>query len=222
MRSFRLPLWWYSIFFFFSSRRRHTRCLSDWSSDVCSSDLGSPDRLNNLRTRDALVGEPFWDTAINKAVLVLVVPIRQDNGVFLGALGAKINLDSLKDMLDGLSAGHTRSLYLITEQGRVVISSAGNSADVMKTTLPDATTRELNEREGQTVVQSRPQGREVVAVLRRIPQLRWAAVAETPRAETLREAGGVPVRTLLLFTFLLPAGGGLGVLGWGLFPPPPP
>src|SRR5258705_8877575 len=28
---------WFS--FFFSSRRRHTRCLSDWSSDVCSSDL---------------------------------------------------------------------------------------------------------------------------------------------------------------------------------------
>src|SRR5438045_4436395 len=27
------------LFFFFSSRRRHTRCLSDWSSDVCSSDL---------------------------------------------------------------------------------------------------------------------------------------------------------------------------------------
>src|SRR5947199_1787518 len=27
--------------FFFSSRRRHTRCLSDWSSDVCSSDLCS-------------------------------------------------------------------------------------------------------------------------------------------------------------------------------------
>src|ERR1035441_10757086 len=24
---------------FFSCRRRHTRCLSDWSSDVCSSDL---------------------------------------------------------------------------------------------------------------------------------------------------------------------------------------
>src|SRR5205814_2906687 len=25
--------------FFFSRRRRHTMCLSDWSSDVCSSDL---------------------------------------------------------------------------------------------------------------------------------------------------------------------------------------
>src|SRR5256886_2812282 len=28
------------IFFFFSSRRRHTRFDCDWSSDVCSSDLG--------------------------------------------------------------------------------------------------------------------------------------------------------------------------------------
>src|SRR5256885_9911126 len=29
-----------SASFFFSSRRRHTRCSPDWSSDVCSSDLG--------------------------------------------------------------------------------------------------------------------------------------------------------------------------------------
>src|ERR1041385_681168 len=29
------------ITYFFSSRRRHTRCSRDWSSDVCSSDLGS-------------------------------------------------------------------------------------------------------------------------------------------------------------------------------------
>src|SRR5690606_40313939 len=28
--------------FFFSSRRRHTRFSRDWSSDVCSSDLGAP------------------------------------------------------------------------------------------------------------------------------------------------------------------------------------
>src|SRR3989440_1999300 len=30
-----------SYFFFFSSRRRHTRSDRDWSSDVCSSDLGA-------------------------------------------------------------------------------------------------------------------------------------------------------------------------------------
>src|SRR5256886_9449841 len=31
----------FSFFFFFSSRRRHTRFDCDWSSDVCSSDLGN-------------------------------------------------------------------------------------------------------------------------------------------------------------------------------------
>src|SRR5262245_64502787 len=40
-------LCWVLCFFFFSSRRRHTRCLSDWSSDVCSSDLNWLMRLTN-------------------------------------------------------------------------------------------------------------------------------------------------------------------------------
>src|SRR5437762_2967558 len=31
----------YRNLFFFSSRRRHTRYIGDWSSDVCSSDLGA-------------------------------------------------------------------------------------------------------------------------------------------------------------------------------------
>src|SRR5438046_3944824 len=34
-----LPGVCFCCFFFFSSRRRHTRLVSDWSSDVCSSDL---------------------------------------------------------------------------------------------------------------------------------------------------------------------------------------
>ena len=33
------------ILFFFSSRRRHTRSDRDWSSDVCSSDLGVRTRM---------------------------------------------------------------------------------------------------------------------------------------------------------------------------------
>src|SRR2546430_3575187 len=36
-------------FFFFSSRRRHTRFDCDWSSDVCSSDLGAAGERERLR-----------------------------------------------------------------------------------------------------------------------------------------------------------------------------
>src|SRR5262245_23306192 len=44
------------FFFFFSSRRRHTRCLSDWSSDVCSSDLG--DHVRN--TSEPALAQGMW------------------------------------------------------------------------------------------------------------------------------------------------------------------
>src|SRR5699024_322474 len=41
-----------SFFFFFSSRRRHTRSKRDWSSDVCSSDLGlSQKKSEDIRKR---------------------------------------------------------------------------------------------------------------------------------------------------------------------------
>src|SRR5215475_3766548 len=46
------------FFFFFSSRRRHTRFSRDWSSDVCSSDLG-PDEVAELWQRAVqALGEP--------------------------------------------------------------------------------------------------------------------------------------------------------------------
>src|SRR5437016_8467574 len=41
------------FFFFFSSRRRHTRLVSDWSSDVCSSDLHRRFRRRTPRLRRA-------------------------------------------------------------------------------------------------------------------------------------------------------------------------
>src|SRR6266480_3855951 len=45
------------FFFFFSSRRRHTRLTCDWSSDVCSSDLGRVVKGTNfVGLRDA--GDP--------------------------------------------------------------------------------------------------------------------------------------------------------------------
>src|SRR5262245_63202321 len=44
----------YSVYFFFSSRRRHTRCLSDWSSDVCSSDLVAPAGMEGMGIRSGV------------------------------------------------------------------------------------------------------------------------------------------------------------------------
>src|SRR6266850_2955326 len=66
------------FFFFFSSRRRHTRLQGDWSSDVCSSDLG------DLPTEERLEREP------ETPVFLHLVPAYQepDIAVTVGALAA--------------------------------------------------------------------------------------------------------------------------------------
>src|SRR3984893_19063574 len=52
------------ILFFFASRRRHTRWPRDWSSDVCSSDLGegyfSPDGQKLIFQSEREPGNPFY------------------------------------------------------------------------------------------------------------------------------------------------------------------
>src|SRR2546426_5767329 len=59
------------FFFFFSSRRRHTRLQGDWSSDVCSSDLGvaSIEDLRRLaairRVTAVVVGRALYTGAID-------------------------------------------------------------------------------------------------------------------------------------------------------------
>src|SRR5438046_4062066 len=57
------------IYFFFSSRRRHTRLVSDWSSDVCSSDL--------LKVHEL----PLGSRQSKGRAIVNLLPFRQDEQV---------------------------------------------------------------------------------------------------------------------------------------------
>src|SRR5262245_63728536 len=83
-----------SFFFFFSSRRRHTICLSDWSSDVCSSDLER--ELRDTSRRISSIGllyrkkkpgrEPGCD--VTRVLLgVLLGFLRRFGALRLGGLG---------------------------------------------------------------------------------------------------------------------------------------
>src|SRR5438874_4399127 len=67
-----LLVMFFSFFFFFSSRRRHTRSLRDWSSDVCSSDLGMARRDDQGRRR-IVVEKPFGTDLKSATELNLVL-----------------------------------------------------------------------------------------------------------------------------------------------------
>src|SRR6476646_3934015 len=86
---------YFLFFFFFSSRRRHTISLCDWSSDVCSSDLGDlvpaalatlPAVLVCIALAVALFGLlPRWSSMAWALLAVFVL---------LGELGALLKLPS--------------------------------------------------------------------------------------------------------------------------------
>src|SRR5207249_1953118 len=102
--------------------------------------------------------------------------------------------------LQRISPADPRDVYLMTDQGRLVIRSRVSSADLMRTKLPDATIRALFDAEGQTVVYKRADGREVDGVLRRVPRLRWAAAAELARLSVTDALTGLYNRRHLMDT----------------------
>src|SRR5215469_7966915 len=90
------------MFFFFSSRRRHTRSLRDWSSDVCSSDLGrvTVSGENNagtlrIRIRDTGIGIGTQD------IPLVQQPFYRVNSVLYGKhQGAGLGLPFAKSVVE--------------------------------------------------------------------------------------------------------------------------
>src|SRR6266480_2970980 len=119
----------FSSFFFFSSRRRHTRLTCDWSSDVCSSDLGLLAPRERNKTLTALAGaepvtgsklppvqrlqfflsESVWEPeAVNARRLELLRadPVTAPHG------GGVLIIDDSGDRKDGTRTAHVGRQYL--------------------------------------------------------------------------------------------------------------
>jgi diguanylate cyclase (GGDEF)-like protein len=160
----------------------------------------TPDDLNGLRTGESVVGDAWWDAGLAKAVIVLAVPINDADGRFVGALSAKVNLRSVTELLQRLTPAAGGDLYLMTDQGRLIVKARASSAELMRSQIPADALQVLSEKEGMTVLYQRADGQEIVGTLRHIPKLRWAAVAELPRAEAFRTVA--QLRRLTAFTLI--------------------
>src|SRR6266480_3105487 len=71
------------MYFFFSSRRRHTRLTCDWSSDVCSSDLGASFDISFFT--DTVI--PRRSTPSSSALIPMVVLIQLPSAVATRSVG---------------------------------------------------------------------------------------------------------------------------------------
>jgi diguanylate cyclase (GGDEF)-like protein len=158
------------------------------------------------------VGDPYWDVTLGKAGIMVAVPIRQADGRLLGAFAAKLNLRSVAEILQRFSPSDPGDIYLMTDQGRLVIRSRLSSAELMRTKFPKPTTQALFDQEGTPVLYKRADGQEVVGILQRVPQLRLAAVAEVPRTTVDPQVG----RTGNAAGVILAVVAGIGLMAVGL------
>src|SRR5256885_9500656 len=78
--------------FFFSSRRRHTRLQGDWSSDVCSSDLGDARAQLGNRTAVLLrrITQDFPHLLFHAAPVALSAALQTYLDVFLQLTNDKL------------------------------------------------------------------------------------------------------------------------------------
>src|SRR5207247_3317970 len=93
-----------TLMHYFTSRRPHTRSTRDWSSDVCSSDLGSKGGaiLVDMTTSEPTLAREIYDAAKAKGVYSLDAPVSGgDVGAKNTALSIMIGGD--KDVVDAVT-----------------------------------------------------------------------------------------------------------------------
>jgi diguanylate cyclase (GGDEF)-like protein len=169
-----------------------------------------PDWQAQMRGDNLVLGAPYWDSTAARPEMVVAVPIRLASGRLLGAITGKVNLRTLADTLKRFSPGDAGQVYLTTENGRLIVSSRGSSAALMKVRYTRDATRWLLAREGRAVQFASATGERVVGSVRRVPELNWIVVTEIPTAEAFRQVARLRNITLLVVAALFAAVGALG------------
>jgi diguanylate cyclase (GGDEF)-like protein len=169
-----------------------------------------PDWQAQMRGDNLVLGAPYWDSTAARPEMVVAVPIRLASGRFLGAITAKVNLRMLADTLKRFSPGDAGQVYLMNEDGRLIVSSRGSSAALMNERYTPDAARWLLAREGRAVQFASAAGERVVGSVRRVPGRNWVVVTEIPTAEAFRQVARLRNITLLVVAALFAAVGALG------------
>jgi diguanylate cyclase (GGDEF)-like protein len=174
------------------------------SSAPASSPTRLPtDWLRTLRVEGQLVGDPYWDAAAGKEKLIVAVPVQRPDGRVIGAFAAELNLRPVQRVLRTFAPESTSAIYLVNAEGALVASSRDLSSQLMKVTLKRATMQRLTQRDGDAVSYLSFTGDRVVGSLKRVPQVPWSVLAETPADAAFREVGQFRNLAMLVIVSLL-------------------
>jgi diguanylate cyclase (GGDEF)-like protein len=161
---------------------------------------------------NATMGDPYRDSILGAALLVVAVPIHVPSERFLGALTAKLNLSSMDQILRRYAPSDSGRVYLVSSEGELVTGRATGSGARLTT----ASMQRLSAHDGSLASYRGYDGEQVVGSMRNEPLLRWAVVAEAPASLAFRQVTQLRNTMLLVVSGLL-VGVGLIAYFLGLF-----
>jgi len=161
---------------------------------------------------NAAMGDPYRDSTLGAALLVVAVPIHVPSAQFLGALTAKLNLSSMDQILRRYAPSDSGRVYLVSAEGEIVTGRATGSG----TRLTTASMQRLTALDGSLASYRGYDGERVVGSMRTEPTLRWSVVAEAPASLAFRQVSRLRNTMFLLVAGLLV---GVGMIAYflGLF-----
>jgi diguanylate cyclase (GGDEF)-like protein len=160
------------------------------------------DWQRQARTDTPIMGEAYRDEALNKVVMLLAVPIKAQNGRFLGILAAKLNFRTVEGILGRSPLGKTGQSYLVAQDGTLIAGSRLNPSEIMKAKHPFNAVHPP-EMDTALLEYSDYHGEEVIGVIHRMPQLEWGVVAQIGKNEVYAEIMRIRILTLLICLGLL-------------------
>jgi diguanylate cyclase (GGDEF)-like protein len=158
--------------------------------------------LETVRRHQRFLGEPYWDSVVGKATVMMAVPL-EASGTFLGVLIAKVNFDAANATLGHFAPGDSGEVYLLTAGGTLITSSRASSPEIMGTTLDPQSLIALEEAERAAIEYSDYEGRAAVGALDRVPRSSWAVVAQLPQSEAYAQMARLRNVTVILVFGLL-------------------
>ena len=185
---------------------------------VASSSAGAltvflpPDWLEQARTRDAIVSAVYWDSTAGKPLMTLGVPISTNDGRFLGALAAQLDLSAIVASLRSLAEERSNILYLIAGRGAIMLASTGASQQLMEDSLGGKALDLLTQEGRLSTEYANYAGVDVLGALAPIHRLDWAVVAELPADVAYAQVAHLRNLALVTVSLLLLVIGGLAYL----------
>lgn len=144
-----------------------------------------PDWQTHAKADTPIMGQAYQDPTLHKMVMLIAVPIRAQDGRFLGLLAVKLNFHTVEKILDQSTLAATGASYLIAPDGAVIAKSSRTASEGVNLNHLSQLFDTAHQAETDSALLEYPdaQGKPVIGVLRPLSQLDWGVVAQIGKEE---------------------------------------